>query len=137
MLESEVRTAAWLLMGATGSTPGVLQYSQGRLSFTAYGRGALTGGQLAKLEQVTLQAGLQGRLESGWQSLIFDAPRTSVGRIKFPWYHFGGGMNIVIGEVPYRFSFLEPQNVKFDHDVSLRAITHGRAAGRMWKTALC
>jgi hypothetical protein len=68
------RTAAWLLIGATGSTPGVLELVDGRLRYTAQGRGALTGGQLADLETRLGRPGLADDLTAGAAVVLFDVP---------------------------------------------------------------
>jgi len=128
------RTAAWLIMGTTGSTPGVLEVAGDRLRFTADGRGALTGGQLAELERRTGRAGLAAELERGSSVVLFEAPREAVGDVKFPWYYFGGGMKLTVFEAPYRFSFMQPQNTQDWPGVD--GIPGGRAAGRVWRAAL-
>jgi hypothetical protein len=128
------RTAAWLLMGSTGSTPGVLEIGGGRLRYTAHGRGALTNGQLRELEQRTGQSGLADALSGGARVALFDVPLDAVGDVVFPWYYFGGGMKLTAGGAPYRFSFLKPQNTQ--DDPGIFDIPAGRAAGRTWKGAL-
>jgi hypothetical protein len=47
--QSELRSVVWLLMGSTGSTPGILELTKDHLSFLASGAGALTKGQLRAL----------------------------------------------------------------------------------------
>lgn len=134
---SQLTALVWLLMGSTGSTPGVLRMARGRLVFEAHGRGALTGGQLREIEQRAGAPGLAQRLEQGYPTPIFDAPLGAVGKVTFPWYYFGGGMKLTVAGSPYRFSFLRPQNTRPPSDVSgLADIPAGRAAGRAWKAAL-
>jgi hypothetical protein len=128
------RTAAWLIMGSTGSTPGVLEVSGGHLRFTADGRGALTNGQLAELERRTGRAGLGVELDRGSSVVLFDAPLEAVGDVKFPWYYFGGGMKLAVAKAPYRFSFLQPQNTQ--EWPGIDGIPGGRAAGKLWRAAL-
>ena len=72
------RTPAWLLVGMTGSTPGVLEYADGRLVFSTD----------------------QGRL--------FDAPLSEVHNVTFPWYYFGGGAKLTVAGQQYRLSFVRP-----------------------------
>lgn len=136
----DIRSVVWLLMGLTGSAAGLLRLEHGRLSFAAHGRGALTGGQLRKLEQRTGQTGSAERLSAGETVVLFDAPRDAVGNVKFPWYNFGAGMTLRVGEAPYRFSFLQPQNTRLPGDVDAllgaASIPGGRAGGKAWRAAL-
>lgn len=134
----DLRTLAWLIMGSTGSTPGVLRLSGGRLSFEAHGRGALTLGQLRTLEERTGRPGLGAHLAEGRPAVLFEAPQQAVGDVTFPWYYFGGGMKLKVGSAPYRFSFLQPQNTQAPAgDLHVYGqITTGRASGRAWKNAL-
>ncbi|MBW8483102.1 hypothetical protein [Actinomadura parmotrematis] len=132
-----MRSLVWLMMGSTGSVPGELHLSDGRLVFEAYGRGALTGGQLRELEARAGRPGLGGHLDAGRAGVVFDAPVDAVGAVSFPWYYFGGGMRLRVGEAPYRFSFLQPQNTRLPGDLrGAGDIPAGRAAGRGWKQAL-
>jgi hypothetical protein len=128
------RTAAWLLMGSTGSTPGVLEVVGGHLRFTTDGHGALTSGQLSELEQRTGRVGLATELGRGSSVVLFEAPLQAVDGVKFPWYYFGGGMKLVVAGAPYRFSFLQPQNTQEWPGVD--GIPGGRAAGKLWRAAL-
>ncbi|WP_157610227.1 hypothetical protein [Spirillospora albida] len=134
---SEARTLAWLMMGSTGSTPGMLMTARGRLRFDAFGRGALTGGQVRELEKRTGRPTLGAELDAGRAVTLFDAPLDVVGDVRFPWYHFGGGMKISVAGAPYRFSFLRPQNTRMPDDVrGVADIPSGRASGKTWKAAL-
>jgi hypothetical protein len=128
------RTAAWLLMGLTGSAPGVLEVAGGRLRYVVHGRGALTGGQIAQLEQRTGRSGLAAALDGGAAVALFDVPPSAVGDVVFPWYYFGGGMKLTAEKVPFRFSFLKPQNTQLLPGVL--DIPQGRAAGRIWRQLL-
>ena len=135
MLEKDaIRTAAWLLMGLSGSAPGVLELAGGRLSYTVHGRGALTGGQLRELERRTAMPGLADALDCGAAVTLFDVPLAAVGYVVFPWYYFGGGMKLTAGGVGHRFSFLRPQNTQDAPGVA--GIPAGRAVGRAWRAAL-
>lgn len=132
-----LQSLAWIIMGSTGSAPGVLSLSGGRLSFQAHDRGALTSGQLRTLEQRTGRAGLADHLANGYRVPLFEAPLEAVGNVKFPWYYFGGGMKLTIAGQPFRFSFLQPQNTKLPGELaSARELTTGRAAGKAWRAAL-
>lgn len=73
-------TSAWLLVGITGTVPGVLELTDGRLSFTTRER------------------------------RLFDVPLPEVSNIVFPWYYFGGGVKFRIGANSYRISFVEPND---------------------------
>ncbi|GAA3211347.1 hypothetical protein [Actinocorallia longicatena] len=130
-----MQTLTWIIMGSTGSAPGVLSLSGGRVAFEAFGRGALTMSQLRTLEQRTGRPGLADHLTDGHRVPIFEAPLEAVTNVTFPWYYFGGGMKLTIGGHPFRFSFLQPQNTRFPGDLStLGELTSGRAGGRAWKS---
>lgn len=135
MNAQHLQTLAWLIMGSTGSTPGVLGMEGGRLRFEAHGRGALTMGQLRALEQRTGSPGLTERLTMGHALVLFDAPLPEVEQVRFPWYYFGGGMRLAVAGAPYRFSFLQPQNTQTT-PAHVAGIGSGRASGRAWKAAL-
>ncbi|MDX6739259.1 hypothetical protein [Actinocorallia sp. A-T 12471] len=138
MNTTSLQTVAWLIMGSTGSAPGVLRLGNGRLMFEAHGRGALTLGQLHTLEQRSGVPGLSGHLAEGGVAPLFDGPASQV---KFPWYYFGGGMKLSVAGSSYRFSFLQPQNTQlptelYDLPGIGTQISTGRAAGRAWRAAL-
>ncbi|MQY05798.1 hypothetical protein [Actinomadura macrotermitis] len=132
-----MKSIVWLMMGSTGSVPGSLHLADGRLVFEAYGRGALTGGQLRELEARSGRPGLGAHLDADRPGVVFDVPVSAVGGLTFPWYYFGGGMKLKVGDAPYRFSFLQPQNTRMPGDIrGLGDIPGGRAAGKGWKNAL-
>ena len=135
METQHLQTLAWLIMGSTGSTAGVLGLERGRLRFEAHGRGALTMGQLRTLEQRTGRPGLTDQLTAGHTLVLFDAPLSAVGQVRFPWYYFGGGMKLTVAGSPYRFSFLQPQNTQIT-PMHVEGIGSGRASGRAWKSLL-
>ena len=116
------------LLVGLGNEPGVLELADGRLAFTS----------------------LQGR--------VFDAALEEVQRITFPWYYFGGGMKLRIGDRQYRISFVRPNGAS-DIPGQLMARTdfggavgdglalltagrkvldigQGRSAGKAWGAAL-
>jgi hypothetical protein len=127
-------TRAWLMMGMTGSTPGVLQVVYGRLVYAAHGRGALTAGQLRRLEEQVGRPGLADELGDGDRLTLLDVPVEEVRRVTFPWYYFGAGMKLSAGGVRYRFSFVKPQNTQDEPGIT--AIPGSRATGRTWRAAL-
>ncbi len=65
----------------TGSEPGHLELSNGRLIYTP------VDGPPA-----------------------FNVMLTEASDINFPWHYFGGGFKMRIGSEKYRFSFIEPYN---------------------------
>ncbi|MFC5749560.1 hypothetical protein [Actinomadura rugatobispora] len=134
MITQELRTVVWLMMGSTGSAPGTLRLGDGRLTFEAYGRGALTGGQLREVEKRSGRPGLAAHLDGGHAGVVFDVAASGIGKVTFPWYYFGGGMKLTAAGSPYRFSFLQPQNTMLTE--RLGGIPAGRACGRAWKEAL-
>lgn len=74
-------TSVWRLKGITGSEPGNLELTNGRLIYTPdHGRPG------------------------------FNVPLSDVRDINFPWHYFGGGFKMRIGGDSYRFSFIEPHN---------------------------
>jgi len=127
-------TKAWLLMGLTGSAPGVLQVLDGRLIYAAHGRGALTGGQVRRLEQRSGRAGLADGLGAGDRVQVLDVPVEKVKGVVFPWYYFGAGMKLTVGGSRYRFSFIKPQNTQAEPAIT--AVPGSRASGRTWRDAL-
>jgi hypothetical protein len=138
MAVQRIRCIAWLLMGMTGSTPGVLELKDSSLSFIACGAGVLTKRQLRRLEQAAQLPGLAGKLLQGEEIEIFKAPLSSIAKAVFPWYYFGGGMIVSTGECRFRFSFLQPQNTRLPSSARLfqigKDIIGGRAAGKAWKS---
>ena len=73
-----VATPTWRLYGITGSVPGVLVLSGGRLTLAVEdGRG-------------------------------FEAPLHKIEKVVFPWYYFGAGVKLTISGERYRLSFAEP-----------------------------
>jgi hypothetical protein len=153
MPRDDFSSTTWLLMGLTGSTPGVLQLSDGRLSLVAHGSGALTLGQLRDLEGCTGMKGLTERLKNGEQVEIFNVPVDEIKSVDFPWYYFNGGMVIEVRTGRYRLSFLQPQNTKLPiahHPENaaearksiveignlLGDIGDGRTVGKAWRDAL-
>jgi hypothetical protein len=123
-------TKAWLMMGLTGSAPGVLQIADGRLVYTVHGRGALTGGQLRRVAERAGRPGLVDELSGGARVVLLDVPVSEAGRVRFPWYYFGAGMTVA----GYRFSFIKPQNTQDEPGIA--AVPGSRASGRTWRAAL-
>jgi hypothetical protein len=133
----EPQSVAWLLMGLTGSAPGRLRVAEGKLTYTVHGRGALTGGQLRKLEARTGLPGLADTLDAGAAVTLFEVPVEAVGGVTFPWYNFGAGMKLTVAKTGYRFSFIKPQNTQGPDDLSGAAdIPGARRIGRTWRTLL-
>jgi len=127
-------TRAWRMMGMTGSAPGVLQIAEGRLRYTAHGRGALTGGQLDRLAERSGRPGLADELGDGRRVMLLDVPVDEVGGVTFPWYNFGAGMKLAVGGARYRFSFIKPQNTQDEPGIT--GVPGSRATGRTWRAAL-
>lgn len=110
------------MKGATGSTQGVLELADGRLSFTAteHYRGA----------------GLRSdeRVDEGGR--VFDAPISEVSEVKWPWYYFGGGVKLKIGDEKYRLSFVKPGNTQVLETEMPSDVRSGRNAAKLWKPVL-
>lgn len=135
---AKLETAAWLLSGLTGSTPGALSLADGRLTYTVYGRGSLAARHCRKLERECRKPGLAQRLNDEEDVVLFDEPLDAA-RFSFPWYTFGGGMNASTEHARFRFSFLRPANTMTNTGAGLSAgrnILEGRAAGKQWRQLL-
>lgn len=135
-----MKSIVWLLMGLTGSTEGVLSLENGRVSFEAFGQGALTDGQLVRLARAVGSEHLAQGLKRGIPAMIFDEAVGPLTKISFPWYTFGGGVNLAVRSGTYRFSFLQPQNTisgTRGKEMSTIAtnLSEGRKLGKLWKTA--
>jgi hypothetical protein len=99
-------TAAWILIGTTRSTPGVLVHDGGRLAF--FDR----------------------------KGAIFDVPVEEVSAVVFPWYYFGGGCKLRAGEHAVRLSFVRPNGAPDLTESDLAAardlvLTGFRGAGQL------
>lgn len=116
MTDNALYTQAWLLIGITRSTPGVLESADGRLLYTTE------------------------------EKRVFDVPLAEVTDVDFPWYYFGGGVKFKIGTESYRLSFVQlddgsgeaPYKTEFGNADAFFAagIFGGRRAGRAWKSVL-
>jgi hypothetical protein len=115
-----------LLVGLTGSRPGVLELADGRFAFTAD----------------------DGR--------VFEAPLAEIEDVVFPWFYFGGGVKLTVAGTRHRLSFVRPNGAEdvparlvdgtadaaggalalLTAHQKLRDIGQGRAAGKAWKAAL-
>lgn len=118
-----LRSAVWLLVGMTGSRPGLLELSGGRLAFTAE----------------------EGR--------VFEVPVVEATDVVFPWFYFGGGMKVTVAGTRHRISFVRPNGAELASarllegvdggplalltvHQKLADIGEGRRAGKAWKAAL-
>lgn len=121
-------TAAWVLVGMTRNVPGILATDGQRLTF-------------ASAEEV-----------------VFDSPMEEISEVVFPWYYFGGGCKLRVGDERIRLSFVRSNNAPDATDAtlnaardlvlgspggqlqravgSLRDIGKGRAAGKAWRSVL-
>jgi hypothetical protein len=122
MSNTDLRTPAWQLIGLTQSIPGVLELADDRLAFTT---------------------------EDG---PVFNVRKASVAKVVFPWYYFGGGMKVTIGEQTHRISFVRPNDATdIPGQLAARSgdpaglltagrkvmdIGVGRRAGREWRARL-
>lgn len=126
MNDQTLCTPVWLLVGISGSVPGVLELADGRLAFTTE----------------------EGR--------VFETPRSVVSDVKFPWYYFGGGVKFKVGTAGYRISFVKPNGASdvpgrlLSHvggeagaaagiltiGRKVSDIGKGRKAGKAWKSVL-
>lgn len=95
--EGELRSQAWLLRGITGSTEGLLELHDGRLSFT------MTGVYYG-------MPGTRGDKRGDETGRVFEAPLAEVSEVKFPWYSFGLLVKFNVRNDSYRVSFMRPGN---------------------------
>ncbi len=72
-----ITTPVWVLDGLTGSTPGEMQFQDGRVKLI--------------IEELH----------------VFNVPLTEVKNVNFPWHYFGGGVKFTVGAENYRISFTE------------------------------
>lgn len=96
------RSRAWLLIGLFGNEAGDLELSEGRLAF-------------------------EGELGT-----CFDVPLTEVSAVAFPWFYFGGGLQLTAGSRRYRFAFVRPTA----EGGRLADVPEGRQVGAAWRRAL-
>jgi hypothetical protein len=75
---TNLKTPVWELHGLTGSEPGLLALTDGKLSFET---------------------------EKG---LRFEAPLAEITDVRWPWYSFSAALNLTAKGVKYRFSFARP-----------------------------
>lgn len=136
-----MKNRVWLLMGLTGSTEGVLSFENNALSFEIYDKGALSAGQLKELSTQIGINDLAEQLERNETTTLFSIPVSSISKIEFPWFTFGGGMNVTLRGVKYRFSFMQPQNTVAAPRlaagvIGIQNVAEGRKAGKQWKQLL-
>lgn len=140
--DERLRSVVWLLMGLTGSMPGQLRLVEGRVSFVAFSRGEMSDRHLAALEHDLERSGVIEGLRDGQAMTVFDVPLSDVTSVRFPWYYFGGGMKLMITDVPLRFSFIRPPNTvatpdRHAHEAAgLTDVVGGKHVARAWRTAL-
>lgn len=97
-----MRSRAWLLIGLFGNESGVLDLSEGRLAF------------------------------SGERGTRFDVPLSEVRAVAFPWFYFGGGLQLTAGGRSYRFAFVRPTA----EGGRIADVPEGRQVGAEWRRAL-
>ncbi len=87
---------------------------------------------------------------------VFDAALADITNITFPWYYFGGGVKLQVGQSRYRISFVRPNGGAYAASdllastgtaagaagallttgLTVQDIGSGRKAGKAWKAAL-
>ncbi|HMO40246.1 MAG TPA: hypothetical protein PKC76_04040 [Saprospiraceae bacterium] len=128
---------AWLLRGLTQSLPGVLALRHDQLTFTATGFGTLWMRDLRRLEQRAGMPGLAERLNRGEATVVFQWSATELQAVRFPWYYFGGGLQLQGPDQSYRISFIRPGNTRLHYFVNpFREIAQARHIGRRWRALL-
>jgi hypothetical protein len=122
MTSANFGSYAWLMKGATVSIPGWLELQGDRLRFTTA------------------------------DEVVFDAARSDISAVVFPWYYFGGGLKLQAEGKPFRISFVKPNGAEYASArllsdmgspgslliVASKAddIATGTEAGRRWKELL-
>ena len=121
-----LRTPVWLLMGLTRSVPAALQVAGDRIMLATA------------------------------SCPLFDVHLQQIRGLRYPWWRFGGSVELVVGHRPYRISFVRPNDgsdavtrlvasrlaaaggpAALQHAASkLRDVRHGRAMGRAWRALL-
>ncbi len=121
--ETDLSSAAWVLIGITGNRPALLEMSGGTLALTTK----------------------EGR--------VFEVNVADLTDVTFPWYYFGGGMKMTAAGRQYRISFVRPNGAEmltarvleslgatpFAMLTAVGKITDigsGRRAGKAWRAAL-
>lgn len=114
------------LLMGIGNRAGVLELARGRVAFTTP----------------------EGR--------VFEAALADVTNISFPWYYFGGGVKLQVGQHRYRISFVRPNGGNYaagrllagtgiaagaagallTTGAEIQDIGSGRKAGKAWKAVL-
>jgi hypothetical protein len=92
------------------------------------------------LERETGIVDLARRLRDDDRTVVGEVPIGEVSDVRFPWFYFGGGMHLRVGDVRYRLSFLRPQNVTMNRMAGWSrqgagSISAGRHAGTLWRAA--
>ena len=125
-------------MGLTGSAEGTLSLQSKTISFTAFGRGALTQKQLTTLAEKTSHPDLIGAFAADQGAVIFKHPVSQIENLHFPWYSFDAGMNLTLAGEKYRFSLVRPQNLStsFYGLEGVANIPDARKVGKTWKKLL-
>lgn len=95
----------------------------------------------------------EGRLRF-WtpEGVVFDTRLGEVSSLTFPWYYFGGGLKLWVGDEEYRLSFVEPNGAQRPdpqrltsnremRSLALAAVEAqeagaGRGVGREWRRRL-
>src|SRR5690606_12929953 len=96
--QGRLQDDVWLLIGLFGNEPGQLELREGRLTFRT-------------------SAGVQ-----------FDVPLSEVSYVEYPWYYFGGGVQITVAGRRYRLSFVPPTS----HGGRARVVPGGWRVGWAW-----
>lgn len=108
---SDMHTPVWVLLGVTGSEPGLLRLTNGVLSFET---------------------------ESGSR---FSSPLTQLTDVKWPWYSFNCALNLTANGEKFRLSFAQPNGAAaawLPQAAAKGVFDLGGAAktGKAWRAAL-
>lgn len=101
-MSEQLTTQVWILEGLTGSTAAQLRLNRGHLTLRTMG------------------------------NQLFYVPLKHVSGVRFPWYYFGGGLNLTVDGTQYRLSFVKPTS-KGGSVFDIRA---GRTVSKAWRKAL-
>ena len=131
--KQNLQTDVWLLVGLTGSAPGVLSWQNGALSLTLHGRGHLLKSHTRKLSRMLKDENIGARLQNDEHTTIFKVSLDKVDTVNFPWYAMSCGVNLTIDSSTFRISFIRPSNTT--HQSGIGDIFPSRETGQAWRLA--
>lgn len=127
-VQDELESSVWLLVGI-GNAVGTLKLTADRLTYTITDTGTLWSSQLKALEKTLDKPGLADDLDRGQPVEILNVSAEGIQSVNFPWYSLNIGLNLVVNNSKFKFSFARP-------NASLGDVFAQRDTGKTWKIAL-